>query len=221
MIREGVESDLNLVGLTILVLLAGEFEGLFAEFDPSQADQAGGRRLWVGEDFEGPKRDHLRRFLGQGFRSFANGRSGFLGEAHAPLEGVGAVEPPDGRAGAGNAPVAAHPGALFPAVANAWRWIVEKDHELVEVGLIFRSRRVLKPVQEGIQPGNGEGWRLGARLFHGCDFNASGKQAVALHSLRSFESLKRCVPPFSCIFMRQCGLLSYFPLHACSRNRIG
>jgi len=65
-IREGVESDLNLIGLTILMLLAGEFEGLFAEFDPGQAEQAAGRRLWVGEGLEGSKRDHLRRFLDSG-----------------------------------------------------------------------------------------------------------------------------------------------------------
>jgi hypothetical protein len=52
--------------------------------------------------------------------------------------------------------------------------VFEKDHELVEIGLILRPRRVLQPVQEGIQLGNGEGSRLGAKLFHGCDINASG-----------------------------------------------
>ena len=129
------------------------------------------------------------------FDRIPSGRGGVL--LAAPLEGVGTIEPPDGRAGAGNAPVGAHFGALLPAVANTWRWVVEKDHELVEVGRILRPGRVLQPVQEGIQTGNGEGRRLGDSLFHGCDPNASGKGALALHALYGLDghvSLK--VVPF-------------------------
>jgi len=46
------------------------------------------------------------------------------------------------------APVEAHPGAFFPAIADAYGRIFEIDHELVEVGLILRPRRVLQPVRD-------------------------------------------------------------------------
>jgi len=46
-------------------------------------------------------------------------------------------------------------------------------------------------VQEEVQPESGERRKLGARLFHGCDYNAFGNKAVALQSLFGLKRLKR------------------------------
>jgi len=75
-------------------------------------------------------------------------------------------------------------------------------------------RRVLQSVQERIQPGNGEGWRLGEGLFHGCDFNTSGNQALALHILKSLKSLKSFLSPFFTHFtyLESRGARPRFPL---------
>jgi hypothetical protein len=53
---------------------------------------------------------------------------------------------------------------------------------------------VLQPVQERVETGNGNWWKLGIGLFHGRDFNASAKKALGLESLESFEDTNIFVP---------------------------
>jgi hypothetical protein len=44
-----------------------------------------------------------------------------------------------------------------------------------------------------LSEGGKAGLKLGDRLFHGCDFNASGKKAVSLESLAGLRCLKSFV----------------------------
>jgi len=49
---------------------------------------------------------------------------------------------------------------------------------------------VLPSMMEGVHSGNGEGWKLEVRVFHGRDFNASRKKAVSLDGLNGLRCLK-------------------------------
>src|SRR5258708_6646741 len=53
-------------------------------------------------------------------------------------------------------------------------------------------RGVPQSAQEVVRTGNGDGWKHGVRLIHGCDSNASRIKAVSLESLRCFAGLKKC-----------------------------
>ena len=49
---------------------------------------------------------------------------------------------------------------------------------------------VLQSTMDGVDAENGSWWKVGNRLFHGCDFNAFLKKAVLLESLVGLGCLK-------------------------------
>ena len=138
-----------------LPYFAGEFEGHLPGMHPGEAEDGGRRRGRIGEDFASAKDDDLRGLFFESLGRFAVGKAGLKRETRPPFDGVGTVKAPDGSAAAGDAPFGTLDGAFFPAVADAGRRVVEKDHELVEARQVaFRHRRLPQPMEQRVQPGN-------------------------------------------------------------------
>ena len=153
-------------GEAVVELVAGELDLLAEIVVLEESDQVARGEPGIVEHFKGALGSEVAGLVVEpggfpGIRS-GGGRGGVL--PAAPLEGVGAVEAPDGHAGGFDAVAFAKVGALLPAVAGAGRRVIEEEEEFVEErkGLAVGAPGVPEAVFKRGEPWNT--WRSRGRL---------------------------------------------------------